>query len=460
MQTAFLWPSIDERAFVKFTAMDFAFFTLLNVVLFIRPSEIIPDLASIPIYEMVIIVCLALAFPRIVGQLSIRSLERNPISTFVVGFWLAVVLSQLFGMFYLTGAKDAGLKFGKVVLYYLLLVAVVDNVHRLQRLLLAICILTACVCGIAILQYHGIINVHGMTTLQTKFTDAATGAIHVAPRIQATGIFSDPNDLSMLAVLGAFLAAYSLSVPRWRPFMLLWILAIPFFLYALVLTQSRGGFIAFLVGSVVLFQSRFGWPRAVALLACALPLVLLLFGGRQTEFADAVSSGTGQQRIQLWAEGFRMLKSSLIFGIGQGQFAEEARWVAHNSFVHAYAELGLFGGTMFLAAFAYPIWTLHRLGTRDRIHIVGPSLLLMRPYLLAAIAGYAGAMLTLSRNYIVPTYLVLGVATVYLRLVQSNGPIAGLTLDRRLARRMAFVSVFFLATTYMFIRVFARWSGG
>jgi putative inorganic carbon (hco3(-)) transporter len=438
--------------------MDFPLFILVNAVLFIRPSEIVPSLATVPVYEMVIVLCLALTFPQIARQLSIQSLTSRPISLLVVGLWMAVILSQIFGTFWLEGAKDAAMDFGKTVLYYLLLVAVVDSTPRLQRFLFVLCGLAAVVCIIAVLQYHEWIAIPGLTMFEQNEIDSQTGETIVISRIRATGIYNDPNDLSMLTVLGIGLAGYGLSVPRWRPYLPLWLGAIGLFLYTLVLTHSRGGLLAFLIACVVFFQSAFGWRRAIPLLVCSLPLLLLLFSGRQTDFSGGVAEGTGQERIQYWSAGLELLRAKPIFGIGQGQFEEEIRHVAHNSYVHAYTELGLFGGTLFLAAFAYPVWMLHRLGHPGRVEYLSPSLARMRPYLLACIAGYAAAMLTLSRNYIVPTYLILGVAAVYFRLVQNDVPIRDLHFNRRLARTMAFASLSFVGATYVFVRLFARWS--
>ena len=47
-------------------------------------------------------------------------------------------------------------------------------------------------------------------------------------------------------------------------------------------------------------------------------------------------------------------------------------------------------------------------------------LIRLRPYLLVAVAGYAAAMLSLSRCYIVPTALMLALATAY-RNVRGAG---------------------------------------
>jgi O-antigen ligase len=438
--------------------VDYALFVILNFILFVRPSEIVPALAEIPIYEITILCCLAAALPKIVGQLSLKSLKNRPVSLFVIGVWFAVVFSILFGMYYWSGAKDVGLDFGKVILYYLLMVAVIDRVSRLERFLGALCVLTAIVAGIAVMQYQELIEIPELTVLKELALDPATGEVIVIPRIRATGIFHDPNDLSMLAILGITCASYGLSVPRWRHFRPLFLLGIAFFLYTLMLTHSRGGLLALLIAGTVLFQSRFGWKRAIPLIAIAIPLALVLFGGRQTGFGDAVSEGTGQNRIQLWSTGLVAFRQSPLFGIGYGQYVEEAGQVAHNSFVHAFTELGFFGGSLFLAAFLYPLWAIYRIGDPKCRDLLPPELARMRPYLLAAIAGYAGAMLTLSRNYIVPTYLILGLAAAYLRFVQASVPLPELKLNQRMVGRLAVASVAFLACTYVFVRVFARWS--
>ena len=44
-------------------------------------------------------------------------------------------------------------------------------------------------------------------------------------------------------------------------------------------------------------------------------------------------------------------RQSPVFGIGKNRFGEEAGQVAHNSFVHAFTELGPLGGMVFLGAF-------------------------------------------------------------------------------------------------------------
>jgi hypothetical protein len=61
----------------------------------------------------------------------------------------------------------------------------------------------------------------------------------------------------------------------------------------------------------------------------------------------------------------------------------------------------------------------------------------------------------LSRSYIVPTYLLLGLAVVYLRLrTTGTAPSWGKLIPLRLAG----VSCGFLIVAYTFVRLFVSWS--
>ena len=153
---------------------------------------------------------------------------------------------------------------------------------------------------------------------------------------------------------------------------LAWLMPLGLFLYALALTHSRGGFLAFLVALVVFLRYRFSTGKMLLLAGVMLPLVLYFFAGRQTSF-DAASAGTGQTRIQLWSDGLYHLRTSPLFGVGTHEFHKLAGQEAHNSFVHSYAEMGLFGGTLFLGAFFYALWSLRRMSAGGRT-VVEPEL--------------------------------------------------------------------------------------
>src|SRR5260370_10175657 len=139
--------------------------------------------------------------------------------------------------------------------------------------------------------------------------------------------------------------------------------------YGLVLTRSRGGFLALVAGLFTLFQARFGWRRTLLLASAGLPLLFVLFAGRQTTLSTV--EGTGQDRIQLWSEGLGLFREAPLFGIGQGEYADRVGLVAHNSFVHCFAELGFAGGALFLGAFGSALVMLGRLQPAPRA-VAGP----------------------------------------------------------------------------------------
>ena len=62
--------------------------------------------------------------------------------------------------------------------------------------------------SLAVLHYQGVINVPSLEACQQKDIDPATGEAYIIPRFCSTGIFNDPNDLSMILVLGILFALY------------------------------------------------------------------------------------------------------------------------------------------------------------------------------------------------------------------------------------------------------------
>jgi hypothetical protein len=433
--------------------LGFALFLLVNAALFIRPGEIVPDLEGQPVYNVIILACLAVSLPAVFAQLAPRSLVNTPISMCVVGLQAAVILSHL-SHFQIHYARQAGFDFFKIVLYYLLLVGLVNTPGRFLQFLTWLLGFITAVTLVAVLQYHGVITLPSMTEIERIDYSAATGELVNFVQLQASGIFSDPNDLSMALVMGIGLALYRFTDRRSGLVRILWIAPLGLFLYALSLTHSRGGFVGLLAGMLALFVARFGWKRSIPLAVVALPAMLVLFAGRQTNLT--VNSGTGQARVQLWVYSFQTFLRVPLFGLGQGLLAEEIGQESHNSFIHCYPDMGFFGGTLFLGMFYLAFWTLRDLGRYQNL-IVDPELRRARPYLLAIVVGYAGVMLSLSRAYVVPTYLVPGLVTVYQRLAVTAVPVPSPRFDARLVRRLVVNSVAFLILVKVYIHFGARW---
>lgn len=436
--------------------MSFFLFILVTATLFIRPAEIVPALRDQPIYEMVVLTCFAVCCPAVLRQLTLRSLAVNPLTACIVGYLGILVLSGLWN-FGPGQACEDGFTFFKVLMYYLLLVAAVNTPGRLRAFLRLLAVLILALTVLALLQYHGIINIEALASIaqrQENDIDATTGEAGVVlVRLCSTGIFHNPNDLSRILVVGMVLCLYAVGDSRGR-LGVFWLIPLGVFGYALVLTHSRGGFMALLSSLAVLGAARFGKGKLIALAAVVLPLLFVVFAGRQTQLST--SEGTGHQRVQLWSDGFAAFKEAPVLGIGMDAYPTIAgRYVAHNSFVHSYVELGFLGGTLFAAAcYLAVLLLMHREdgpATPDDI-----GLQYKRPYILAIIVGYLVGLLSSSRNYSIPTYQLLGLAAVYGRLAAVRLPGPVVRFDMAFLRRATQVSFAVLGLTYLFVRVSLR----
>jgi O-antigen ligase len=432
--------------------MDFFLFLLVNAALFIRPAEVFPGMQDVELYKLLIIPCLVVAFPAVLEQLRGDRLAARPVTVCVLGLWVAVPLSQL-AHGEVDKALEVGFDFTKVVAYYLLFVGIVNTPARLRRFLFWMLLFCAATTLLAVLRFHGVIELPEQTFIQDRRDDAFGEAL-VYVRLCGTGLFHDPNDFTLLLVLGIPLALYRLTDGGGGFGRLLWLAPLAVFAYALARTQSRGGFLAALVGLAVLFRARFGTRVSLLLLAVLLPVLFAVLGTRQT---DVFTSGdTAQARYQLWSEGLAYLRESPLFGIGAEEFQLRASQPAHNSFVHAFAELGLVGGVLFLGAFVYALWSLYALRPEKAV-VLDPALRRLEPYVLAVVAGFAAAILSLNHLYTVLTYTTLGLATAYLGLAVAYPPVAVPRLGGLVLRRFALATVGFLVVTYVVALVLVRW---
>ena len=435
------------------TALGFGIFLVVTATLFVRPAEFIPELLGLQIYQALIIGCLAVSLVPVLRQLDPTFLRYRPVTCCVLGLLGAILVSHL-GHGRLEQAGAGGWEFAKVALYYLLLVGLVTTPWRLRMFLYFFTLCATLLACIALLQYHEVINLDTLKHLRDRHTDPTTGVTTIFVRLGGTGIFKDPNDMCLVLVLAMPFCLYWLTDPRGGPLRYAWAGPLLLLGYTLFLTKSRGGFLAFVTGVLVFLWARYGTKKAIGLAALALPVLLVLFGGRQVDLSSR--ENTGMQRIQLWSDALQDFRAAPLFGVGYNQFQESAGLVAHNSYLQCFADLGVIGGMLFLGAFFLVLARLTLLNRAD-LRVLHPEMHRLRPYLFAATAGYAAAMLTLTNCYTVPTYMVLGISVVYFDLAPSRPALPPLRLGMNLAKTLAMVSVLFLVAAYVFVRLLVRW---
>jgi putative inorganic carbon (hco3(-)) transporter len=437
--------------------VPYAFFLLLNAILFIRPGELVVSLEPFRLYQLAIIGCLATSYPSVISQLGSQSLLERPMTLCVVGLLASIVLSHLqFGSLY--DARTSGSEFGKIVLYFLLLLSNLDRPDNFQRFLNYLVLFTFVAAGLALLQFYHFVDIPALAAYEQREIDEETGEIIVFPRLCGSGIFNDPNDVCLMLSIAMMICLYRILTPGAGPKRFLWLAPLVPFFVAFVETKSRGGFIALMVALNVLVVSRLGVRKALPFWLLGAPLVLVLFGGRMTQIE--VDGGTGQHRIQLWREALGLLREYPLLGVGQGMLPEYTRLVAHNSYVHAFAELGLLGGGCFVSLVYLAIAQLRRLKASEEA-IEDPEMRRLRPYLLGIVCGFCAGILSLSRVYIVPTYMVFGLAAAFLNqvTVPREAPSPVWQFNSSLFMRLAGISVAALLVLEVGSRLMVRWEG-
>ncbi len=393
--------------------LAYVLFTLTTATLFLRPAELFLWLADTPIYETLILATLILTFQSMQGHFNWFYLQRQPVTLCVVGILIAIAVSHLQHV-YIGGAIDGSTLFLKTLIYYGLLVTIANSPSRLRGFLLTVAICSTAMVTLCVLDFFEIIDFEFIQHLDDFDGITDEDEVLTVLRMRGTGIFQDPNDLAAVIVVAGILCMSFLTDKSLGNLRFGWLVPLGILFVGLLCTKSRGGLLATAVSGLTFIIIQYGGKRAIAaaILGCCL---LPFMAGRQTEVD--LEDGTGQDRFQLWRDGFDAIKSpDLLFGIGQSNYGDVAGLVAHNSYIHAYVELGVIGGTMFFGCFFFAGLQFYRM-VRIPDGILSAELLRMRPFVVALLVGWGTSLFSLSRCYVVPTYLVFGTCAAYLNLV-------------------------------------------
>jgi O-antigen ligase len=436
--------------------LEFPFFLLLNFVLFVRPIDYFEGYEELPIYNIVLLATLLVSAPKIANYCLTDRLFRDPITACVLGLIPAIALSHM-SHFDLWSARMRSWDFIKVAIYYLTLVSVVNSTLRLRFFLYSVAVFATITAGIASLDFLDFVEIPCLRAAQEALTDPMTGERSLIPRLVATGLFNDPNDLAMISVFSIMMCVMGLCDNRLGLARVAFLAPLAVMFLALILTKSRGGMLAFVAACGVLSYCRFGlWKTGVVALMFV-PALALVVSQRATDIGnDGASANTAHSRIELWACGLVAMKKSPVFGIGAGFFPDECELVAHNSYVHCFVELGLFGGALFLGAYwfsALGLWKLGRVAGSPLVGMTSSYFRKMQPFILAGLVGFAVSQLSLSRPYSIPTYIVFGAAQAFSLESQRQGLPPVIELNSRRVGELLLLSVTFLLGVYLLIRL-------
>jgi len=192
-----------------------------------------------------------------------------------------------------------------------------------------------------------------------------------AEQIRFAAAGQDPNDVARYLNLGFPLAALLVNCERRWPWRLLAAGYLPLGLVAVLLTASRGGFLAAVValgGSGVLLA--YGHPKRILAGALGLPpLAALLWWmipigsfERLATISEQLQGGGLNERWNIWTAGWHAFVRAPVFGTGAGSFVSAAGTApidtAHNTALSIAVAGGLVALFLAVAIVVAAIWSI------------------------------------------------------------------------------------------------------
>lgn len=418
--------------------MTFALFLLYVVLSYIYPAEIMPALAPYRITYWVGMAGLAFAIASLLGRRA--GLLMN------LQLWALIVFTAVMGVSLMIaeswpGAPVAALqRFGPSLTIFVLAMCSVTSLVRLRIVAGCVIVLTTALMLQGAAAYHLGYNTQlflmNRTTVEDADdvqADAHDDQVELAadrvsdditeddewrriPRMRALGFMNDPNDLAlgMIVALGLIGGVWT---PRLQARNLLLILAAGALVYGIYLTRSRGGIVALVVVVWRFAASRLGrGPALVLLTVLGAGAMVLDFGGRSMSLDP---DGAAVERVVAWTEGFEMLKSRPLLGVGYGQFVDHHSLTAHNSLVLAFAETGLVGCFFWVGLFVITLLELRALKTLPGDGPLDDTARRWAEGLHLSLIGFMSAAFFLSRTFVPTLYLIIGLSAALAAIARN-----------------------------------------
>src|SRR5712671_1053653 len=234
----------------------------------------------------------------------------------LIGLIIAIGLSQLFNG-WLGGVLQGWRTFLPSAAVFFFIVVNVTTTRRLKIAGLAAVASCLIVAVEALGGYYA--GFQGeMFILRTNLYSPQEDVIGQLIRLRGAGFLSDPNDLAQILLI-----AVPLIFIAWREkhmianfFFVLAPAAV--LLWCTYLTHSRGGLIALAAVTLMAARKKLGTTASTVL------AVMLVFGMLALDFTGGrgISASDGADRLEEWASGLEMFKSSPLYGVGFNNFGD------------------------------------------------------------------------------------------------------------------------------------------
>ena len=390
------------RSFVS--AAAFVLTTAYVVLAHLSPAVLFPHPAQ---YSIMVWLAAAATLACLSQFLSHRLLWLSPQLYLMLGLTVAVPVSLVAN----GQARDAlrGLREFLVsgVVFYLVFAAV-DTLRKMRMLAFAVVLSAIYLLSQSLVGWY-LNGIYSPFILRQHIYNAQGDVIGEFPRLQSVGILEDPNALAQYLLVAASLLTLAWAPGRWRRNLALVMLPAAYLLYGILVTHSRGGLIGLAILVFFLLEKRFG--KIISFVLSGSLLCLLFWAGaggpRSISHSDPATAG----RIGVWQSGIGMFRSSPVFGVGFQMFrVHNPSLTAHNSLLLCLAELGMFGGLLWLGVIVFSLWDLNRIAKNDRCLAQNPELARSANGVRIALFTFLGTGCFLSSTYVMTLYVLIGMA--------------------------------------------------
>ena len=304
-------------------------------------------------------------------------------------------------------AFDSFVEFLKVVLIFIVMVNVVRTEARLKTLWILILIATCILCVNAVNDYR-----LGLLALKGTRIKGAIG-----------GLFDNPNDLA-LHLVTMFPIALALAFgSRYLVSKLVYFGVAMLIVAGIVVTFSRGGFLALSIASALLLWKLVRSSRWLLMpVAAALVVVFILFapGGYKTRLSTR-DDDSAIARFDDFKRSLFVFSRHPVFGVGMDNYVlfSNSNKATHNAYTQVAAEMGAAAAVFYILFMLAPFKGLRRIEQQSFEDKSQRWFFYAATTLQASLVGYMVASFFASVAYLWYIYYIVAYAVCLRRIYDS-----------------------------------------
>jgi putative inorganic carbon (HCO3(-)) transporter len=393
--------------------MGFVIFLIYVMLIYMRPIEMFaPQLMALR--PMVILLVIAFGAGLVSSLKHKEDFAARKRHIWVLsGFVFCIFVSKLLGGSF-GEAIDALAQFSSTALLYVLVSMHVNTAQRLRATCYVIMFSIFVLSIAAIASYETGYMLEQLVYRQAVSNESTISIKDLPPipaddhsgafmyRVHSVGFFDDPNDFAQMIVSLLPWLVLFYRPGKWLRNVVFVGVPLAVFGATIFLTHSRGALLGI---AAMLF---FGVRKALGPTKTVLLIAVMGVGAVASGFLGGRSLSTKEEsaegRIEAWIEGFGMLRSSPLFGVGYMNFTDFNWLTAHNAFVLCFAELGLVGFFFWIALIVLAFQAVNQVAENAP---AGSDIRQMGALMRASLLGFMACSWFLSRTYQPTLYVLL-----------------------------------------------------